>query len=224
MPFSLIHTETGSSSQFKLFSFEQHRLIQSLFGYHYHTPSLMERFGALPNRVAISWSARGSPRREKHPPRDDNCDFKKIVGKFFPILDSRGKMAILEIDKRWYMFNSSAKVFYWIPRILGIFMAVFISLFALDVFTGQTSIWQEMLGLIIHLIPTYLVLIALAISWRWERVGGTLFVLLGLLYVITNLGNTPWSVNLVIAGPAILIGGLFWVSYYVRRQSLPSPQ
>ena len=54
MPFSLIHTETGSSSQFKLFSFEQHRLIQSLFGYHYHTPSLMERFGVLPNRVAIS--------------------------------------------------------------------------------------------------------------------------------------------------------------------------
>lgn len=103
-------------------------------------------------------------------------------------------------------------------------MAVFISLFALDVFTGQTSIWQEMLGLIIHLIPTYLVLIALAIAWRWERVGGTLFILLGLIYIFAFGGNFPWSVYLVIAGPAFLIGILFWVSYYVRRQSLPSPQ
>ena len=40
---SLIHTETGSSSQYKLFSFEPNRLLQSLFGYHYLTLSLMER-------------------------------------------------------------------------------------------------------------------------------------------------------------------------------------
>ena len=39
---SLIHTETGSSSQYKLFSFEPNRLLQSLFGYHYLTSSLME--------------------------------------------------------------------------------------------------------------------------------------------------------------------------------------
>ena len=42
MLFSLIHTETGSSSQNKLFSFEAYRLLQSLFGYHYLTSSLME--------------------------------------------------------------------------------------------------------------------------------------------------------------------------------------
>jgi hypothetical protein len=40
---SLIHTETGSSSQYKLFSFEPDRLLQSLFGYHYLTSSLMEQ-------------------------------------------------------------------------------------------------------------------------------------------------------------------------------------
>jgi len=42
MLFSLIHTEIGPSSQFRLFSFEKDRLIQSLFGYHHLTPSLME--------------------------------------------------------------------------------------------------------------------------------------------------------------------------------------
>ena len=43
MLFSLIHTEIGSSSQYKLLTFERFRLIQSLFGYHHLTPSLMER-------------------------------------------------------------------------------------------------------------------------------------------------------------------------------------
>ncbi len=42
MLFSLIHTETGSSSRFRHFAFEVHRLIQSLFGYFHHNPSLME--------------------------------------------------------------------------------------------------------------------------------------------------------------------------------------
>jgi len=42
MLFSLIHTETGSFSRFRHFAFEAHRLIQSLFGYFHHNPSLME--------------------------------------------------------------------------------------------------------------------------------------------------------------------------------------
>jgi hypothetical protein len=44
MLFSLIHTEIGSSSQFKLLAFEPYRLIKSLFGYHHLTLSLMEPF------------------------------------------------------------------------------------------------------------------------------------------------------------------------------------
>ena len=46
MLFSLIHPGTGSSSQSKLDTFEVVRLIQSLFGYHHLTPSLMEAFFA----------------------------------------------------------------------------------------------------------------------------------------------------------------------------------
>ena len=48
MLFSLIHTETGSSSRFRHFAFEAHRLIQSLFGYFHHNPSLMEERSDLP--------------------------------------------------------------------------------------------------------------------------------------------------------------------------------
>jgi hypothetical protein len=52
MLFSLIHTEIGSSSQYKLFAFEQGRLLQSLFGYLHLTISLMEH--AFFASVAVS--------------------------------------------------------------------------------------------------------------------------------------------------------------------------
>ena len=50
MLFSLFHTEIGSSSQYKLLSFEAGRLIQSLFGFHHLTLSLMES-GVLPDEA-----------------------------------------------------------------------------------------------------------------------------------------------------------------------------
>jgi len=62
MLFSLIHPGTGSSSQSKLFSFEAGRLIQSLFGYHHLTSSLMEALRSNPRhfigRVASSAPSR----------------------------------------------------------------------------------------------------------------------------------------------------------------------
>jgi hypothetical protein len=47
MLFSLIHTEIGSDSQHKLLTFGTGRRIQSLFGYHHLTLSLMETHSAL---------------------------------------------------------------------------------------------------------------------------------------------------------------------------------
>ena len=52
MLFSLFHTETGSFSQSKLLAFEEGRLIQSLFGYHHLTLSLMEE-GVLPDEAIL---------------------------------------------------------------------------------------------------------------------------------------------------------------------------
>ncbi len=46
MLFSLIHTGTGSASQYRLLSFERDRLIQFLFGYHYLTSSFSKSNGA----------------------------------------------------------------------------------------------------------------------------------------------------------------------------------
>jgi hypothetical protein len=50
----------------------------------------------------------------------------------------------------------------------GLHFAGFISLFALDAFEENPGFWNSTLALLIHLIPTGLLQLILAVSWRWE--------------------------------------------------------
>lgn len=116
------------------------------------------------------------------------------------------------------MSESSRRVVFWMPRILGLLFAVFISLFALDVFGAGYGFWQTIVAFLIHLVPTALILIALAVAWRWEWIGAILFMALGAWYVIMAWGKFPWITYLLVAGPAFLIGGLFAVNWLLRRE------
>lgn len=115
------------------------------------------------------------------------------------------------------MKRPAKRTLFWAPRILGILFAVFVSLFALDVFGEGYGFWETILALLIHLIPTALILIVLAISWRWEWVGGILFIGLGAFYIVDNPGFHP-SAYLVISGPLFLVGVLFLVNWLYRAE------
>jgi hypothetical protein len=112
------------------------------------------------------------------------------------------------------------QLLYWAPRALCIVFALFISMFALDVFTEGRGFWITLLALLMHLIPTFLLLIVLAISWRREFIAGILFPLLGVLYVVWAW-NKPfgvWSTFLLMAGPLVLTGGLFLLNWFYRGE------
>ncbi len=66
------------------------------------------------------------------------------------------------------MTTTSKRALFWIPRALCLVFAAFISIFALDVFGEGLRGWQTALALLMHLIPTFLILIVLAVSWRWN--------------------------------------------------------
>ena len=109
------------------------------------------------------------------------------------------------------------RLLFWTPRILGLLFAAFISIFAADVFGEGYGFWKTVLALLIHLIPTWIVLIVLALSWRREWVGGILFTALGALYLIKFWGRFHWSAYVCIAGPLFLVGVLFFLSWLSRR-------
>ncbi len=116
------------------------------------------------------------------------------------------------------MKTSLRRWLFWTPRILCILFAGFLSVFDLDAFGEGLGFWETALAFLIHLIPTWLVLAALALSWRWEWAGGVAFVGLGLFYLFTTWGRFPWNVYLIIVGPLFLVGGLFLVNWLYRTE------
>jgi hypothetical protein len=115
------------------------------------------------------------------------------------------------------MNKTVKRVLYWTPRILSILFAMFVSLFALDVFGVGYSFWETLVALLMHLIPTFVILIVLAISWRWEWIGGVLFISLAVLYLVKSWGQFHWSTYLVISGPSFLVGILFIINWFYRK-------
>ena len=111
------------------------------------------------------------------------------------------------------MNETTKRVIFWIPRVLGILFAVFLSMFALDVFNEDYSFGEAILALLIHLIPTYLVVTALVIAWRRERIGAILFIALAMFYLVTSRGGS-W----IISGSLFLIGVLFLFNWIYRAQ------
>jgi hypothetical protein len=110
-------------------------------------------------------------------------------------------------------------VLYWIPRGLVILEAIFISLFAFDVFNEGYDFLNLLQALAMHLLPTAVILVSLAIAWQWERVGGVLFIALGAYYIFSKGLSLDWSASLVIAGPLVLAGLLFLVNWkFTARQ------
>lgn len=109
---------------------------------------------------------------------------------------------------------------YWAPRVLCILFAGFISIFAADVFSESRGFWPTTLALLMHLIPTLLIVAVLVVSWHREWIGGTLFIALGALYVVWAWGRpfARWYVFQLIAGPPILTGALFLLNWLHRAE------
>ena len=116
------------------------------------------------------------------------------------------------------MNTNTKRVLFWTPRVLCILFAVFLSVFALDVFGEGYGLWQTIGALLLHLIPTYIMVIVLVISWRWEWVGAVSFSALGVFYVVLFWGRFPLPVYFTIAGPLFLMGVLFLFNWIYRAQ------
>lgn len=116
------------------------------------------------------------------------------------------------------MKTSARRLLFWSPRVLSLFFIAFISMFALDVFNEHTSFWNVTRALLMHLIPSGILLLILALSWRWEWVGGVVFTGLALFYLIAFWGRFHWSAYAVISGSLMTLGLLFLLNWNKRAQ------
>jgi len=116
------------------------------------------------------------------------------------------------------MSKSFKRTLYWAPRLLSILFAIFISLFALDVFGEGYGFWDTILALLIHLVPVYILVAGLLLAWRWPWVGGALYFALAILYVVLSGGRQHWSAYLAISLPLVLISVLWLVNWIYRAE------
>ncbi|MCA9733231.1 MAG: hypothetical protein H6696_08600 [Deferribacteres bacterium] len=123
----------------------------------------------------------------------------------------------------------SNKIFYWLPRILCVLAVLFISLFALDAFQSGRTIWQQLGDFAFHLIPTYILLLFLFVAWRWELIGGIIFMVIGLAFsplVFMHNFKMNHSISMslgiitMITFPFILVGILFMISHYKKKEKV----
>jgi hypothetical protein len=109
------------------------------------------------------------------------------------------------------------RLLFWTPRITLLFFALFLSLFALDVFGQGAGFWETLLGLLIHLIPTWALLIVVALAWRWEWVGTIFLTAWAIGYLLMASGFPP-SVYLMMSGLPFMLGLLFWLNWRYRTE------
>lgn len=111
------------------------------------------------------------------------------------------------------MNNKISKTLYWTPRILGIIAILFISMFAFDVFENEYTILETIGALFMHLTPSIILTIILVIAWKYELIGGILFLIPPMAYVIITAMRVPWylalSWSVMVSGPFFITGILF---------------
>jgi hypothetical protein len=121
----------------------------------------------------------------------------------------------------------------WAARTLGILAIAFISLFALDAFEEGAGLGQKIVVFLLHMIPSFGLIIVLIIAWKLELVGGILMTLAGLaasafVYSL-NYGRShsvPRGLQTaaMIGVPFVIVGLLFMISHFLHRPKTPAAQ
>ncbi len=118
---------------------------------------------------------------------------------------------------------------FWVPRIISILFILFLTLFSFDVFGSGNSIWLELVGFVIHSLPSIVLIVILIFAWRNSLILSIPFLGFGLWYLTMMIARAflsssiSWYIaiswSLTIALPALLVGVLFLLDWILRKKN-----
>ncbi len=110
-----------------------------------------------------------------------------------------------------------------LPRLISILAIGFVSIFSLDAFNHGTAS-EQLFDFMMHLIPTFVLIIILAIAWKWELIGGIIYVLLG-IFISPLIYTDSYLTIALITFPFFFAGLLFILSHFLRKNTskIPNP-
>lgn len=107
--------------------------------------------------------------------------------------------------------TSRARAWRWVPRALALAFTAFLSLFALDAFEGVDGFAERAVALVLHLVPSALCLVLVALAWRRPWIGAAGFGVLAVAYASSAWSHPSWV--LVISGPLALVALAYLVAW-----------
>jgi hypothetical protein len=119
------------------------------------------------------------------------------------------------------------KIIHWTPRVLCVLAILLVSMFALDAFQPNLTIWEQLRDFLMHLIPSFILTAFLILTWKYELVGGIIFALIGLVfspiifrhnYAMNQSVSMSMIVTASITFPFILVGVLFIWSHFLKKK------
>jgi hypothetical protein len=125
--------------------------------------------------------------------------------------------------------TTTIKIFHWIPRILCILAIAFLELFALDSFDPKYTLGDQLLAFLMHSIPSIILVLFLITAWKWELIGGIIFMILGIGFspfvfsMNYHNNHSVWISLGIIASitfPFIITGALFILSHFLKRKNI----
>jgi len=100
-------------------------------------------------------------------------------------------------------------------------------MFALDAFEPGMPLGQQLLNFLIHMIPSFVLILLLLVAWKKPFAGGIMLALIGIVTspLVYNLNYnrthnvwTSMSIILMVTIPFIVIGGLFILDHFLQKQ------
>lgn len=108
------------------------------------------------------------------------------------------------------------------PRILCILAIAFVMMFSLDVFDPKYTLGEQIIGFLMHNIPAWILIVLLVIAWKWELVGGIIFILISIVMILLFTKFLTMNYySMIVSGPFMIVGALFiWHSKIDKKDKL----
>jgi hypothetical protein len=107
-----------------------------------------------------------------------------------------------------------AKIIHWAPRVAAILIIFFVGLFSLDVFAMQASPLELLGGILMHNIPSIVMIILLIFAWKRPEVGFVAFLAAAVIFTFFFLRGIDSLPNLLLfVFPVLLVAFLFYADW-----------
>lgn len=110
-------------------------------------------------------------------------------------------------------------VLLWTPRALAMALALFLAMFAMDVFVEGKEFWETSGDFVTHLIPSGCVIAILAIGWRRDGLAALGFLALSIAYFVAIAGWQHLPDSLILALPPLGISLAFYARMRLMRDA-----